>query len=241
MAGRSISECDAKKGVMPVSSMTKPARAFDATNPILARVLGAARTVFLRAGYQGASMDAIAREAGGSKGTLYAYFANKENLFAAVVADECRRQAAVLEKLDAERLPIGLALRQVGIWLIDFLLRPDVMALRRIVVAEAHHFPELGRTFFEHGPAKIQSMVAEFLGEPIVQRELNIPNTEIAAELFLVLVKGRFQFCTELGYARPNVEERDLWVDAAVDLFLAGYDRSGHCLRGSEGLGDWAN
>jgi len=189
----------------------------------MARVLGAARTVFLRDGYQAASMNAVAREAGGSKGTLYAYFAGKESLFAAVVTGECQSQVQILEKLGAERLPIGLALRQVGMWFINFLLRPDVLALHRIVVAEAHHFPELGKTFFECGPARIQSIVAEFLSQPTIRRELNIPDANIAAELFLSLVKGHFQLRSELGYAPVDAAERTRWVDAAVEFFVAGF------------------
>jgi AcrR family transcriptional regulator len=48
--------------------------------------LAIARAAFLE-GYSATSMAAIAALVGGSKGTLYGYFANKEALFGAVVQD----------------------------------------------------------------------------------------------------------------------------------------------------------
>jgi len=63
------------------------------------QVLAAAKTVFLRDGYDLASMDAIAREARVSKGTLYGHFTGKEQLFTAVVLVECRRHAELLDRI----------------------------------------------------------------------------------------------------------------------------------------------
>ena len=56
-------------------------------------VLQAARTVFLTHGFAGATTDMIQREAGVSKSTVYAHFANKETLFSEVVKAECLSSA----------------------------------------------------------------------------------------------------------------------------------------------------
>ena len=56
-----------------------------------ASILAAARVVFTREGYAGASMDVVAAEAGASKRTVYQYFADKEELFAATVLDTVDR------------------------------------------------------------------------------------------------------------------------------------------------------
>jgi len=188
-----------------------------------AQVLSAAKTVFLRDGYEPTSMDAVAREAGVSKATLYAHFSGKEKLFAAVVALECQRHVDFIEQIEAERLPIHEALEKIGLWFTQFLLRPDVIAVHRIVVAESHRFPELGRAFFEAGPTRVQHMMAEFLGRAAERGELVIPDAEVGAELFLSMVKGHMQMRRELGY--PGIEDaaRIALVRAAVDLFVAGY------------------
>ena len=159
------------------------------------------------------------------RGPLYAYFSSKESLFTAVVTSECQRQAQILDSVEAEQLPIALALRQVGNWFLDFIIGSDVVALHRIVIAEAHRFPEFGRIFFECGPVKVRSMIAAFLNRPAIRRELNIPNTEVAAEIFLSLIKGQFQTCSALGFAPPSASERIEWVNMVVDFWMAGYDR----------------
>ena len=59
----------------------------------IAQVLEGARTIFMRDGFEGASVDEIAREAGVSKATLYSYFPDKRLLFMEVAKVECGRQA----------------------------------------------------------------------------------------------------------------------------------------------------
>lgn len=50
-------------------------------------LLDAARKVFLKTGYHGAKLDAIAAEAGFTKGAVYWHFPNKQALFLALIAD----------------------------------------------------------------------------------------------------------------------------------------------------------
>ena len=66
------------------------------------QILDGARQVFLRAGYDGASMGEIAKAAGVSKGTLYSYFASKEGLFERLILDERTSLAEALFRLDRE-------------------------------------------------------------------------------------------------------------------------------------------
>src|SRR5271163_5167751 len=53
------------------------------------QIVEGARKIFLAQGFDAASMSDIARAAGVSKGTLYVYFDNKEQLFQAIVHQEC--------------------------------------------------------------------------------------------------------------------------------------------------------
>ncbi len=52
-----------------------------------ARILDGARALILRVGLRGATMEAIAKEAGVAKPTLYGYFAGKEAVFEALIAE----------------------------------------------------------------------------------------------------------------------------------------------------------
>jgi AcrR family transcriptional regulator len=57
------------------------------------QILDGAREIFLRDGFDGASMNDIAKAAGVSKGTLYVYFQSKDQLFAALIRHEKQQQA----------------------------------------------------------------------------------------------------------------------------------------------------
>ena len=78
------------------------------------QLMRGARKVFMERGYEGASVDEIAKAAGASKATLYSYFPDKRQLFEAVVQAGCRRQSdVVLGRIDAHE-PIEVALRRVA-------------------------------------------------------------------------------------------------------------------------------
>src|SRR4029453_19082308 len=119
-------------------------------------IVGAAKRVFLRHGYTDASVDAIAAEAGVSKQTIYNHFGDKEQLFRTVIqtaqtdAEAEARGAVVddpgltlLEEFLGESEDLDRDLRTFAQRSARFALREDIAALRRLVIAEAPHHPEL--------------------------------------------------------------------------------------------------
>jgi TetR/AcrR family transcriptional repressor of mexJK operon len=69
-------------------------------------ILDAAKRLFTMHGFDGASMDQIAAEAGVSKLTVYSHYGDKETLFAAAVKSYCEQQLP--DKLFEERLDVAL-------------------------------------------------------------------------------------------------------------------------------------
>src|SRR5580698_11079716 len=78
------------------------------------QVMEGARTVFLASGFDGASMNDIARVSGVSKGTLYVYFDSKERLFEALIREERRQQAERLTLFIPGEGDIRVVLRNFG-------------------------------------------------------------------------------------------------------------------------------
>src|SRR5262245_21515130 len=115
-------------------------------------ILDAATTLFLRQGYPGTSTGQVAELAGVSKQTLYKYFADKDQLLRAVVlgavagtVDQLVAALAVLsETTDLER-----DLSELARWYIGSVIRPNILQLRRLVIAEAARLPELGRAYYQ--------------------------------------------------------------------------------------------
>src|SRR6202035_4012110 len=66
------------------------------------QIVQGARSIFLAQGFDAASMNDIAKAAGVSKGTLYVYFDNKEQLFEAIVHEECLAHAETTFNFDPD-------------------------------------------------------------------------------------------------------------------------------------------
>src|SRR3954471_17370888 len=77
------------------------------------QIIEGARAVFLSQGFDAASMNDIARKAGVSKGTLYVYFRNKEELFEAITEHECGMQAERVFQLDNTDHDVGAVLTRL--------------------------------------------------------------------------------------------------------------------------------
>ena len=118
------------------------------------QIIDGARAVFLAQGFDAASMNDIARAAGVSKGTLYVYFRHKEQLFEAIVEQECEAQAEGIFDLDPNDHDVEAVLTRLGLAYVRFLCRPEKASAIRTVIAIAERMPELGRKFYESGPAR---------------------------------------------------------------------------------------
>jgi len=187
------------------------------------QVLDAAAGLFMAQGYGATSMDAVARAAGVSKATLYAYFAGKDELFAAIVGEACTRHAEASgagHGVDEE--DVRDALGAIGGSYLAFLFRDEVMAIYRIVMAEGPRFPELGHAFFESGPRKIIAWLSGWMRQRQEAGALGAGEPETMAEQFLALLRtsGFMRRILGLPDAEPGIVRT---VDAAVGTFMAAF------------------
>ncbi len=186
-------------------------------------VVQAARRLFLEHGYGATSMEAVARAAGVSKATLYAHFASKAELFSAIIATECRRIAPTVDDGEVDTLPAREALFRIGRTLLTLVLSPQALSAYRVVVAETPRFPELGRAFYEAGPATTLRVLAGYLERATARGKLTVADPHTGAVLLAGMIRSHLQLCRLLG-VRDSVDEAELdrHVRAAVDLFLTG-------------------
>lgn len=188
------------------------------------QVLEGARKVFLSDGFEGASVDVIARAAGVSKATLYSYFPDKKLLFMEVARCECCRQAdEAVELMDMTALPEQV-LTQAATRLVDFFLSKFGVQVFRICVAESDRFPELGREFYESGPNLVRTRLTEYFEAAVARGELEINDMALAADQFCELCKTdlfpRIIFGVQSAFSES---ERNRIIKGAVETFLARY------------------
>ena len=188
------------------------------------QVLEGARTIFLRDGFEGASVDDIAREAGVSKATLYSYFPDKRLLFMEVAKAECRRQADEAEELINDSAPVEQVLRLAAERIMDFVLSDFGQRVFRICVAESDRFPGLGHEFYHSGPELIRNRVAEYLEKAVRRGALQITDIPLAAEQFLQLCKADLHERMIFGMADCcTAVDRKRVIDGAISMFMARY------------------
>jgi TetR/AcrR family transcriptional repressor of mexJK operon len=163
--------------------MTMPTapRAWNADDPRRKRqaekrvaLLDAAQVVFLTEGYAGTSMQAVAYRAGVSKMTLYRHFADKEQLFLAMFFEQCMRsrdRAPVAPAKDVAEATA--ALEEFARGFCRAFTDPGALALFRMLIGETGRFPQLGRTFYDHGPrqeiADIEVILSGLLAPAVVR------------------------------------------------------------------------
>ena len=189
------------------------------------QVLEGARTVFMRDGFEGASVDDIVREAGVSKATLYSYFPDKRLLFLEVAKMECQAQSdAAVAQVEASG-DLREALTQAAMRMSRFFLSDVGMQVYRIVVGESQRFPEVGREFYNAGPAHVREILKAFLQKGIDDGKLRIDDIDLAADQFPELCKAGLHLQMAIGLRdKPSDEEIERVVSGAVDMFLCKYE-----------------
>lgn len=191
------------------------------------QVIAGARAVFMREGFEGASVDEIARDAGVSKATLYSYFPDKQHLFLEVLKTECAAQSEVDVLFQQTGLTVEEKLGVICKKLITFFLSDFGQEVFRVCMAEATRFPELGRTFYESGPRNWNAKIAGFLRSEKAQAVLDIGDAELAADQLAQLCRTDLLLKVMFGVETdPKEADIDRVVDEAVKTFLARYRRA---------------
>jgi TetR/AcrR family transcriptional repressor of mexJK operon len=189
-------------------------------------ILAAARRMFMASGFGAVSMDAIARDAGASKATLYAYFSSKEELFGAVVALEGQRYFAGFSARELDPGAVEASLTEIAHRFLDLVLSPDAIAVNRITVAEAVRFPQLGEVFWRAGPERTRGQIEAFLRRASEAGTLDIADARLAAEQFIALLRGDIHLRQLLRLDKaPDAAELDAAAHAAVSTFLRAFGR----------------
>lgn len=192
-------------------------------------ILRAAEDLFLAQGFQGTSMDAVARAACVSKQTVYSHFANKEALFTACITAKVASygfdETMTFEDVDLRDGLLSLCRRFV-----DLLFDPEVIAMHRIVMAEAASQPRIAQLFVESGPKRTKATVGGYLRRQVARGRLRIDDERFfyASVQLLNMVVGMYQLELWMGL-RDSIpkDELDRHLERVVDDFLTLYTARG--------------
>lgn len=186
-------------------------------------ILLAAGDLFLEHGYEAASVDAVAREAGVSKATIYARYADKEALFRAVLTHECERAV-----MPSSFVPDpGQSVRDVLIMLAERFLAlvtgDKAMGMHRVLVSEGVRAPRVSELFFETAVETLKDRMATWLRGQNAAGRLAVRDPDGAAWRFLGAVKGEAHMRASLGLPPVPPDRLRLHIEACADEFLRAH------------------
>jgi AcrR family transcriptional regulator len=203
--------------------LTRPAPA-EEENVKRRQIVDGARRIFLAQGFDAASMGDIAKAAGVSKGTLYVYFKDKDELFAAIVHGECAMQAEGVFEFDHADHDVETVLIRHGTGFVLNISDPGRLSSLRTVIAVAERMPDLGRKVYETGPAVGIAKVAAYLRAQVDAGVLAIEDCDVAAAQFIESCHATMFKPMLFNFAPPPTPERIAHVvGIAVRAFLAAY------------------
>jgi AcrR family transcriptional regulator len=187
-------------------------------------ILDVAAQTFRELGYERTSMEEIRNRVGGSKATLYSYFASKEELFFAVIAANFETDVeAIYTCLDPAAESVAEVLRAFGDRLLRALYAPCAIAVRRLTIAEAGR-SNLGCLCFERGPKRSHARLAAFLRAAMAQGRLPEADARVAAwHLYGLLEAELLQRCLLCAQETVTEDEIGPCVQRAVMVFMAAY------------------
>lgn len=186
-------------------------------------ILNAAMECFVERGYAGTRLNEIAARANVTKGTLYLYFRNKEEIFESVVRKEVVNNIANFEKIAADKsLSAAALIKQLfEVWAQTFALT-QVGALPKIIISEGRNFPEITRFYLEAVAARLFHLVEGVIRVGITRgefRAVNIENTAhciVAPALFAMIWKQTFE-----PHNEGNLDIKSL-LDTHFSLLIKG-------------------
>ena len=193
-----------------------------------AAILDAATDVFLKGGYLGTNVDAIAAVSGVSKQTVYKHFGSKEALFLEIVASMTSNAGDLVVGETAE--PAGAAdladfLKAYADKQLTVVLTPRLMQLRRLVIGEVGRFPDLARVLYERGPQRAVTQLTAMFERLAARGLLTLEDPSVAASHFnWVIMADPLNRAMLLGDAAiPAKDALRRHVAEGVRVFLAAY------------------
>lgn len=190
-------------------------------------ILEIATRVFLERGFSGTSMAEIAERAGASKGTLYALYPNKTELFIGLFR---RRLAKKITPSDRQAMialdcPVEEALERIGMKLLGWVGSDEGRRWVRLVIMESERFPELVKLFWENGPAVGTKGLIQYFRSASEAGLLRIDDPQLAANHFMGMALGMPYVRNSLGM--PTLIAGDaatkVWLQSVIAVFLLGY------------------
>lgn len=185
-------------------------------------ILKSAQFLFHKYGFDGVTMDEIAKRAGVVKATLYNKFLDKENLFVEMMKNSIlglEDKVQVEDLIDGKKLEIVLT--EIGEKLITFLESDEVRNSQKLMIIQSDRHKKLAHLFLQNGPLRIKKLIADILRKSKARGEIKIDNCDQKASYFMMMLINMNCFEMLMGLSKKrNLEIVKQDVKDAVEFFV---------------------
>lgn len=183
-------------------------------------ILDTARVLFFRDGFDAVAMESVVAAAGVSKGTLYARYPSKEDLFHAVIEACVAEWANREEQRDQHHSSsIEERLRYHALTIARSMFDPEVSAFRRLLFSCSERFPETGKAMYEVGYLYMANLITKEIKS--IAKSDGVPVKDaagVARHLMAAIVGYHLQVSGRGDLTLKELEKFSLKV---VDLLMA--------------------
>jgi len=184
------------------------------------QILHHAGELFLLQGYDRTSMDAVAKQSGVSKQTVYSHFQNKDVLYNAVIETKCEEYRIEKAAICIDSNPLSDILYSIASSFIQLLNDKRVIAMYSVVIGESKNNLHLAQLFYDAGPLHSVNLVKDLLIKHPESRLLECNAKELSTDFFNLL-KGNYHMLSMLGLAyEQKPEDLEAYARRVVDKTL---------------------
>ena len=186
-------------------------------------LLAAALDLFVERGFAATRLDDVAARAGVSKGTLYLYFTNKEELFKAVVRENVvpvlGEAEGILDSYEGSTVELFRELI-LGWW--ERIGATKLSGITKLMMAESSNFPEVAQFYHDEVIKRADAMIARMLERGVKRGEFRQVDIDQATHvicapmIMLMMWKHSFNTCS------PVETSPEAYLNTFIDLFLQG-------------------
>lgn len=186
-------------------------------------LLAAALDLFVERGFAATRLDDVAARAGVSKGTLYLYFANKEELFKAVVRENMLPALSEAEDLIKQHQGNSAALFEeiiLGWW--ERIGQSKVAGITKLIMAESGNFPEVARFYYDEVISRVNGMIVSLLQHGVARGEFRPIDTQEAMRVVVAPMVMLMMWNQSFGACSLEPISPQDYLRTYIDIYLNG-------------------
>lgn len=189
-----------------------------------AKILQAAKSIFLKMGYHATNMNQIAKEAGVTKLTVYNHFQDKANLFICAIEESCEESIRAKQFELTPESDFRQALYLMCQRALSIIYLPEAMKLDRVLFELAAEQSPLTQQFFDASHTRMCHVWCDFFEQAIAFKFIQADAPLKQTELIISLMLGIRHQQVLLGLAPvPTADEIDQIIQHAIEIFLLKY------------------